>query len=32
MFNTHAIKGDHESCMEAGMDGYIAKLINRAEL
>ena len=28
----HAMKGDRERCMEAGMDGYIAKPINREEL
>jgi two-component system sensor histidine kinase/response regulator len=28
----HAMKGDREGCMEVGMDGYIAKPINLAEL
>ena len=28
----HAMKGDRESCIAVGMDGYIAKPINRAEL
>jgi signal transduction histidine kinase/ligand-binding sensor domain-containing protein/DNA-binding response OmpR family regulator len=28
----HAMKGDRETCIAVGMDGYIAKPINRAEL
>src|SRR5262249_16933518 len=28
----HAMKGDREACIAVGMDGYIAKPINRAEL
>ena len=28
----HAMKGDRERCIEAGMDGYVSKPINREEL
>ena len=28
----HALKGDRDRCLEAGMDGYITKPLNRAEM
>ena len=28
----HALKGDQERCLEAGMDAYIAKPMDRREL
>jgi CheY-like chemotaxis protein len=28
----HAMKGDRERCLEAGMDGYVAKPLNPRDL